>query len=491
MNKVEHQSFGNVFVFFLMIFIHQCSSGYLNKKNVNSPNIILIIVDDWGWTDAGFMGSTYYETPNLDQLAREGMVFTHAYAGAANCAPSRACILSGRNTPWHGVFTVSPSARGHEKTRQLVPIRNTPHLDTSVYTLHRMMKSAGYVTSNFGKWHLGADPTRQGVDVNVGGSGRGNPGRNGYFSPYNIDYIEDGPAGEYLTDRLTNEAIRFLDRFQDTSFFLYVPYYTVHTPIIGKPEWIAHYEKKTGENGHTLSEYAAMISSMDENVGRLIKHLKRLEMYDDCLFILTSDNGGLLQVTKQYPLRAGKGSYYEGGIRIPLVMKWKGHIPGNSQNQTNVSHLDFYPTLQQIVRPAIRNDSLDGKDLTPLFEGVHWPDRTLFFHFPVYLQASQAVEGLRDPLFRTRPGSVIIDGKWKLHHYFEDNGLELFDLESDPSESNNLVETNPNIRDALYGKLMAWREQNRAPVPIERNLEYDQVFERARISEKIGTREGK
>lgn len=474
-----------LYICLLGMLIASCNAPFDNIQKKNAPNVILIVVDDWGWKDAGFLGSSYYETPNLDQLAKEGMVFTHAYAGAANCAPSRACMLSGRNTPWHGIYTVSPSARGHEKTRKLIPIRNTRYLADSVRTLHRMMKDAGYVTSNFGKWHLGEDPTRQGVDVNVGGSGKGNPGRNGYFSPYKIDFIQDGPAGEYLTDRLTHEAMAFMDTYRDTTFFLYLPFYTVHTPIMGKPGWVEHYKGKPGQDGHTNQEYAAMISSMDENIGRIIQQLKDTDLYDNSLIILTSDNGGLQRITKQYPLRAGKGSYYEGGIRVPFVVKWKDQIPANRINSNTISHLDIYPTLQQIVQPKEKIDSLVGRDLMPLFTGKQWTDRSLYFHFPVYLQASSVIEGLRDPLFRTRPGAVIIDGSWKLHHYFEDDGIELYDLKMDVSENVNLAATKPDIRDRLYRKLDQWRILNRASIPKVSNPLYDAPFETKQIKLKL------
>lgn len=464
--------------FFCFLLLGACvrndqENGVIPQK----PNIILIVVDDWGWKDAHFLGSQYYETPNLDAFAKEGLRFTNAYATAANCAPSRACMLSGKNTPHHGVYTVSPSTRGDARTRKLIPVKNIDSLDNEVYTLPRMMKNAGYVTASFGKWHVGKDPTLQGIDYNIGGSHRGNPGKNGYFSPYKIDHITDGPDGEYLTDRLASEAIKFIERFQDSTFFLYLPFYTVHTPILGKEEWIKKYEGKPAFEGHQDPVYGAMVSSMDENIGRIFTKLKQLDLYDDSLVILTSDNGGHMNVTDQQPLRAGKGSYYEGGIRVPLVMKWTGHIQQNAINTTRVTNLDFYPTLQNIVQPDKKATELDGLDLAPLFDNVPLADRALYFHFPIYLQSNQVIKGLRDPLFRTRPGSVIIDGRWKLHHYFEDNGLELYDLEKDPSEKENLEAIHAGIRDSLYQKLESWRNQTAAAMASEPNPEYDPEFE--------------
>lgn len=236
---------------------------------------MLINVDDLGWKDLGFMWSQYYETPNVDALAKEGMVFYNAYAGASNCAPSRACLISGLNTPQYGVYTVGHSERGNPKTRKLVPIKNTEFLTNKIYTLPQMLKSAGYVTGSFGKWHVGEDPIRQGIDVNVGGSSRSNPGWDGYFSPYNIDHITSAPKGEYLTDRLTNEAISFMEKYRDTTFFLYLPFYMVHMPIMGKEELLEKFKDKNGSNGQNRPDFAAMVASMDENVGKLLANLKK------------------------------------------------------------------------------------------------------------------------------------------------------------------------------------------------------------------------
>lgn len=467
------------------IFLSFCAliitSGCVEKKLADSstkPNIIVINVDDLGWKDLGFMGSEYYETPNLDALAKEGMVFYNAYAGAANCAPSRACLLSGLNTPRHGVYTVSPSDRGNPKTRKIIPIKNTKHLIDTTYTLPQMLKSAGYVTGSFGKWHVGENPEKQGIDVNIGGSSRGNPGKDGYFSPYTIDHITDGPKGEYLTDRLTNEAISFVEKYKDTTFFLYLPFYTVHTPIMGKEKLIEKFKNKKGSNGQNRPDYAAMVAAMDENVGKLLSHLKKNGLEKHTLLIFTSDNGGIRAISEQNPLRAGKGSYYEGGIRVPLIIKWPGKVAPNSTSKELISNLDFYPTLQHIANPQKKTKLLDGIDLRPIFQGTALGKRNLFFHFPIYLQyySKQKDDG-RDPLFRTRPGSVIISGEWKLHEYFEDGVLELYNLKSDIGEAHNLSEENPVKAQELLKKLNEWREKTHAAVPATKNLQYDAAFE--------------
>lgn len=319
------------------------------SENPQKPNIILINVDDLGWKDLGFMGSAYYETPNIDRLAGQGMVFYQAYAAAANCAPSRACMMSGRNTPSHGVYTVDNSERGNSKTRKIIPTPNRDFLPDSIYTLAMMLADNGYVNGTFGKWHINEDPLDHGFHVNVGGSHRGNPGSGGYFSPYNIDFIENGPDGEYLTDRLTDEALRFIEENSDSPFFLYIPFYSVHTPIMGKQELIDRFSGKPGSEGQDRAEYAAMVASVDENVGRLLEALDKMMLTENTLLIFTSDNGGIRDISYQNPLRAGKGSYYEGGIRVPLIIRWPGTIPAGSTTDFPVTNMDFYPTIMSII----------------------------------------------------------------------------------------------------------------------------------------------
>jgi len=317
----------------------------------------------------------------------------------------------------------------------------------------------------------------------VGGSSRGNPGNEGYFSPYKIDNIEDGPKGEYLTDRLTQEAMDFVEKYRDTTFFLYLPFYTVHTPIMGKEELIEKFKDKEGANGQDRPDYAAMVASMDENVGKLLERVKTNGLEENTLIIFTSDNGGIRDVSEQNPLRAGKGSYYEGGIRVPLVIKWPGEIKPNSKSGERVSNLDFYPTLQGIVNPFKKAKNLDGLDLSPILMGKKLPERNLYFHFPIYLQAySEVNDDGRDPLFRTRPGSVIISGNWKLHEYFEDGGLELYNLKEDIGEEHNVARDYPEKTKQLHDSLISWRRSTKAPVPLVKNPEYDKAFEKNQLN---------
>ena len=459
----------------LLLLTSGCTDQKQQQDNIDPKmNVLFILIDDLGWKDTGFMGSKYYETPHLDALSKEGMVFVNAYAGAANCAPSRACLLSGLNTPRHQVYTVSPSDRGNPRTRKIIPTPNIKFLHDSVYTLHEMFKSAGYVTGSFGKWHIGQEPTRQGVDVNIAGGPNGSPGKNGYFSPYNVPNITDGPEGEYLPDRLTDEVISFLEANKDTSFFAYVPYYTVHTPLLAREDWLKKYENKPGIDGQAHPVYGAMVSAMDENIGRLLNKLKGLGLDENTIVIFTSDNGGIRFISHQDPLRAGKGSYYEGGVRVPLIIKWPGMTTPGTRSDERTLNMDFFPTLQAMAQPEIKATFLDGIDITPVFSGQQLEDRDLFWHFPIYPQAyKRGQDGSRDSLFRTRPGSIIISGDWKMHEYFEDGGLELYDLKNDPGESDNLAMTQPEKTRELHDRLKKWRKHTNAPVPGEPNPLYD------------------
>jgi len=467
----------------LILFSGSCVGPSQGSEKSIVPNVVLIVVDDLGWKDLEFMGSEYYETPNLNAFAKEGLVFTKAYASAANCAPSRACLLSGLQSPRHAVYTVSPSARGNTKTRKIIPVKNTKHLTNEVFTLPDLFKSVGYSTGSFGKWHVGDDPTLQGIDVNVGGNGRGNPGKEGYFSPYKIQNITNGPDGEYLTDRLTDEAIQFVTDNKSNPFLLYIPFYTVHTPIMAKEELYQKFKDKKGSNGQSNPEYAAMVYSMDENVGRLLTHLKEQDLEENTLVIFTSDNGGIRAISSQEPLRAGKGSYYEGGTRVPMVMKWPGKIKPDTNSRTRITNLDIYPTLQKILNAPKGDLQLDGVDLSPLFNGGEIKERDLVWHFPIYLQAyNKQLDDGRDPLFRTRPGTTIISANWKLHKYYEDGGLELFDLLNDPGERKDLSETNPKKTAELHNKLEKWIKDYDAPIPTELNLAYDAAFEKSELN---------
>ena len=464
------------FIYIVLLIIFGLS---FNKQSREKPNIILIVADDLGWTDLSYMGSKYYETPNIDKLSQSGITFFNGYASSANCAPSRATMMSGKYHPSHGIYTVSPSARGLDITRKIIPIKNTENLDLKFFTIAEMLKNEGYINAHVGKWHLGEKgnyPMDQGFDVNIGGWESGGP-KGGYFSPYSNPNLKNGPEGEYLTDRLTNEAINFIDNNKEERFFLHLAYYSVHTPIQSKREYSNYFKNKSSDENHNRPDYAGMIRSLDENIGKVLAKIEELNLSEETLIIFTSDNGGIRSISNQNPLRAGKGSYYEGGIRVPMIFSWKGKLETNKKSFERISNIDFYPTIKNIIGHKNKNLKLDGLDLNPIFRGKKLKERALFFHFPVYLEAYnvQKDDG-KDPLFRTRPGSVIIKGDWKLHHYFEDNELELYNLSDDMSESKNLSKINKEITTRLYNDLDVWRTSNNAPIPSDKNPKYNQKF---------------
>ncbi len=447
------------------------------------PNILFIYLDDYGWRDTGFMGSDYYETPHMDELAAAGMTFTDAYSCAANCAPARGCLLSGQYTPRHEIFNVGTRRRGKRKFGSLMHVPGTDTLRRDVRTWAHCIRDAGYRTATMGKWHLSEDPLPYGFDVNVGGSHSGSPPK-GYFPPHpGAPGLADAPEDEYLTDRLHDEAIRFIEENQSRPWLLYLTHFAVHTPLQGKPELVEKYESKPPGELHDSAVMAAMIESVDEGVGRLLAKLDELELAENTVVILYSDNGGYGPATSMEPLKGYKGTYYEGGIRVPLAVRWPDVVEPNSSCDVPVTGVDLFPTLARIAGAELPADqALDGVDLTPLLRGESSPpERALFWHFPAYLQSYSRIDGQRDPLFRSRPCSIIRDGDWKLHEYFEDGAIELYNLKEDIGETNNLAEREPQRAAALLDKLKRWRAEIDAPVPTEPNPQYDADAEQAAI----------
>ena len=456
----------------LLMLLNSC-----NKESLEKPNIVLIVADDLGWSDLSYMGSEYYETPNIDKLSKSGMTFYNGYASSANCAPSRATMLSGKYHTEHGIYTVRNSDRGSRKTRKIIPIETKTTLDLDFFVIPEMLKEMGYTNGHFGKWHLGDvgfHPEQSGFDVNIGGNKHGGPG--GYFAPYPNPELENEPKGEYLTDRIGDEVVKFIDINKENNFFAYVPFFSVHTPIQSKPDYQKKYSNKESNEYHNRADYAGMIQSLDENIGKILDKIDALNLSENTLIIFTSDNGGIRAISNQYPLRAGKGSYYEGGIKVPMIFSWKGKIEAKTESYERVSNLDFYPTIKKLVGYNESID-LDGEDLTPIFKGEKLKKRELYFHFPVYLEPYRVqLDSGTDPLFRTRPGTVIIKDNWKLHHYYEDNKFELYDLEKDVSESENLSEINKEKKNELLIDLNNWRKTNNAPIPSRLNPYYDQKY---------------
>ncbi len=442
------------------------------------PNIIYINADDYGIMDIGY-NSDRYRTPNLDRLAKEGMVFTEAYAPAANCAPSRACVMSGQYGPRHGVYTVNDSDRGKPEHRKLVPIKNTLHLDDEMLTIPEALKAAGYTTIHLGKWHLGKDPCTQGFDYNIGGGKSGSP-YGGYFVPFRgpmAKYNEFG-KGTHSGDIFADKAIDFLKEHGSEPFFMHMAYYLVHSPIQKVPGMVEKYEDVENLN----AAYASMIEKMDESIGKIIAELDALGLRDNTLVLFTSDNGGICKTSSQAPYRAGKGSYFEGGIREPMFVRWPAKVKAGTTCDIPVVGIDFFPTfLEATGLPVPQGKVLDGESLMPLLtQKGSMPERALYWHFPIYLQKYAGVEDeSHDSLFRTRPGSVVHFGKWKLHEYFEDGRLELYNLESDIGERENLAKKMPEKAKELHAMLKAWRKEVDAPVPTELNPKYDEAADLA------------
>ncbi len=454
--------------------------GATTDRPAPRPNIVLFVVDDLGYNDIGCYGHPYHETPSIDALSAGGIRFTNAYANGPNCAPSRACLMTGQYGPRHGIYTVSSSARGKSKNRKLVPVQNRERLRSEAVTIPELLAGVGYRCAHFGKWHLGSDPLDQGFHLNVGGFTAGHP--KSYFSPYKNPALTDGPDGEYLTDRLTDEAIAFIENSSrsEEPFFAYVSYYSVHTPIQAKPESTERYrsilESRADGRGRIgiRAKYAAMVLSVDESVGKIRAALERAGVSNETMIVFVSDNGGHGGVTSMEPLRGAKGMLYEGGIRVPFLVNWPGRfVPATCRELTMGA--DLLPTFASLAGVNTLPPILDGVDLGPILAEPQRPpsqgppsQRALFWHFPAYLQAGARAA---NP-WRTTPVSAVREGRFKLLEFYEDGRRELYDLIEDPSETTNLVEALPTVAASLYAKLDRWRQDIAAPIPTELNPGY-------------------
>lgn len=446
--------------------------------NHAQPNVVFFLIDDLGWEDVGFMGSTFYRTPRIDQLAANGVVFTNAYSNGPNCAPTRAALMSGQYTPRTGVFTVGRSDRGPVDARRLLVPPATNNLSLSTVTLGEAFKSAGYATAYIGKWHLGNGPghgpKQQGFDINIGGSAQGGPNKNGYFSPYNnLPNLSPGPPGEYLTDRLTDEALDFIDANADRPFFLFLSHYAVHTPLQAKSQLVSRYSAIPLHERQGRPKYAAMVESVDQSVGRIVDRLDELALSKDTIVVLTSDNGGHGNVTRMPSLRGAKGTLYEGGIRVPTFVYWPDVAPAGLRVDHLVASIDFYPTLLELVgAPTPKDKRLDGFSFADVVRKGDNSGRPgpIFWHFPAYLQLGE--RGGRYA-FRASPAGAIRAGRWKLIESFEDGHLELYDLDTDQSETTNLALQQPHIASRLTAALRLWRTQVKARMPLGLNPAFD------------------
>lgn len=457
------------------------------------PNILFVFLDDFGWKDTSYMGSDFYETPNLDRLAAEGMVFSDAYACAANCAPSRACLLSGQYTPRHEVYNVGTKPRGKAQHRKLIHVPGTDTLAPKIVTWAQALKNTGYTTASMGKWHLSDDPIPYGFDINIGGTHSGSPPK-GYYPPHaKAPGLEDAPDDEYLTDRLTDEAVKFIRGQKDKPWLLYLTHFAVHTPLHAKRELVGKYESKPAGELHNHVAMATMIQAVDDGVGRIDATLKELGIADNTVVVFFSDNGGYGPATDMAPLKGYKGTYYEGGIRVPFFVKWPGVVKAGTKSAEPIIGVDVYPTLCEIAGTELpMGQAVDGKSLVPLLNGskTTFGDRPLYWHFPAYLDSYQVWDEQQDPLFRSRPCSIVRLGDWKLHQYFEDGDLELYHLADDIGETQNLANTHPDQLKRLLGTLQDWQQKVEAPIPSSPNPRYDANAEAAAIEAKTEAKAG-
>lgn len=439
-------------------------------------NFVFFLIDDLGQRDLGCYGSTVYETPNIDRLASHGMRFTDGYAACPVCSPTRASILTGK---YPARLHLTDWIAGHKRPNAKLAVPDwTMYLPHEEVTLAEALKPAGYVSASIGKWHLalpGPDaarygPETHGFDLNLGGDHRGQPPS--YFDPYNIPGIPHRKPGDYLSDRLTDEALQFIETHKDKPFFLYFPHYAVHTPIQARKDLTEKFiAKGRPPKGQNSAPYAAMVASVDDSVGRLMAKLDELRLADRTVVFFMSDNGGLASVTSNAPLRAGKGTLYEGGIREPWIVKWPGVVKPGSTCSVPVTSTDFFPTILEMA--GVKPDPklvLDGLSIVPLLKQAGTLDReALYWHYPHY--------------HLTLPGGAIRAGDWKLIEYFEDGTLELYNLKDDLSETTNLAPKMPDKAAELRAKLDAWRKAVGAQMPTP-NPNYDPTQEKARPAKK-------
>jgi arylsulfatase A-like enzyme len=452
----------------LLSFLILGVCGAARAQNPSPPNVILIVADDLGWSDLACYGSDFYETPHIDRLARDGMRFTANYSACTVCSPTRAALLTGKYPARLHVTDWIPGLPP-DNPKLIVP-DFTKHLPFEEQTIAEALRDAGYATASIGKWHLGGPesyPEKHGFDLNVAGTDQPQP-RPGYFAPYQIATIEQGSPGEYITDRLTDEAVKFIQSRRDKPFFLYLPHFAVHTPIQAKQPLIERYESRLREKEqrrHTNAAYAAMIDSLDQSVGAIRESLNDLNIADRTVVIFTSDNGGRVPTTSNAPLRVGKGSCYEGGVRVPLIVHWPGVTAAGSTCEVPVITMDLYPSLLEITG---RNRGLaaecDGLSLVPLLRRTgSLPDRPLFWHYPHYQHYQQG---------GTTPYGAVRRSDSKLIEFYADNRVELYNLRDDLGEQNNLAETHPDRVDELRNELHAWLREVGAQMPTP-NPNYD------------------
>jgi arylsulfatase A-like enzyme len=462
----------------LLLLILATASGRAAKR----PNIIFIMADDLGWADVGYNGAKFYETPNIDRLRAAGMEFSSAYPGAANCMPSRSCIMSGMYTPHTQMWTPGSKAKGTmQYMKFLVPRRDDKKgdteisskaaLDPSVISVAEVLNTAGYRTARFGKWHLG--PDTQGFHVSdAGGNGRG-VGKKYYG---NIDVAE----------RLTDSAIEFIGENRKKPFFIYLCHWDVHTPIRARKEVVAKYQRKLDEGKWDREwnpTYAAMIEAVDVSVGRIRKAVAASGNAENTLIVFTSDNGGHSGATWCEPLKGAKGAFFEGGIRVPTCMTWPAVIKPGSTCDIPITGVDLMPSVAELAGAKLpTKQPVDGRSWAPLLSGRKaLADRPVFWHYPLYLAGGTynqvvPIHGTERNYWRATPCSVIRKGDWKLIQFFEDDSIQLYNLKSDLGEETDLSSAEPKRAQALLKELKAWQKKTKAAIPSRLNPEFDPDF---------------
>jgi arylsulfatase A len=442
-------------------------AAHAAPQTTRPPNILFLLVDDMGWRDLGCYGSNFYETPNIDRLASQSVRFTDAYAACPVCSPTRASILSGQYPARLHLTDWIPGRKQWPTARLLTPPFEQ-QLSLSVPILPQSLKPLGYATASIGKWHLGGPdfyPDRHGFDLNVAGTQRGSP--TSYFGPFDLPNLTGGTKDDYLTDRLTVEAERFIEANRARPWFLYLPEFAVHLPEQAKPDLVERFRRKV-DRGNPQHDpvYAAMIASLDENVGRILKKLDDLDLARHTAIFFMSDNGGVVNegtrkepVTSNAPLRAGKGHVYEGGIREPMMVRWPGVTRAGTVNHTPVSSVDFYPTILEMAGANILTGG-DGASFVPLLRGRSLRREPLFWHYPHYSNQGGP------------PAGAVRSGDYKLIEFYEDGRLELYNLARDIGESEDLSKSEPKRAAELHAALKKWRQSVDAAMPTE-NPKYD------------------
>ncbi len=462
---------------FVMLMVVNCCLLSVLSAAERPVNVVLIVADDLGAMDLGCYGSKFHRTPHLDKLAEDGMRFTQSYAACPVCSPTRASIMTGQYPQRWQLTDWLPGRLDRPEQRLKRPMLRQ-HLPLEAVTIAEVLKPAGYVCASIGKWHLGGEgfePTRQGFDINIAGNAAGTAAS--YFAPFGkpgdkaMPGLQDAPEGEYLTDRLTTEAEKFIDQHHERPFFLYLPHFAPHTPLKAKADLIKKYpEADTFRGQQNNPTYAAMLESLDESVGRVVRKLDELKLSSHTIVIFTSDNGGLattegvmkLPATSNAPLREGKGWLYEGGLRTPLLVKWPDAVKPNGTSDVPVCSIDLFPTLTYAcgIDKSTIVPGIDGLSLLPLLKQAGTLNReALFWHYPHY--ANQG----------SRPGGAIRAGEWKLIEYYEEGRRELFHVAKDISESRNMAEQEPARVMELSEKLNVWRKSVGALMP-EPNPDY-------------------